>query len=105
METGNSKLFEIKAIIRHLFPDAEIVLFGSRARGEELLDSDYDILIILKQYFDNQHRLQFQAQIRKALANQNILADIIIQSIFEIEKKKLLPGHIVKTALLEGIRV
>jgi predicted nucleotidyltransferase len=105
METGNSKLFEIKTIIQHLFPDAEIVLFGSRARGEELLDSDYDLLVILEQYFDNQQRLQFQSQIRKALANQNILADIIIQSTFETEKKKLLPGHIVRTALLEGIRV
>ena len=28
-------------------PDAEIVLFGSRARGEATSDSDWDILILL----------------------------------------------------------
>ena len=37
----------IKNRIHTKNPDAEIVLFGSRARGEATSDSDWDILILL----------------------------------------------------------
>jgi predicted nucleotidyltransferase len=33
-------------IIRKHLPDSEIILYGSRARGEAKDDSDYDILVI-----------------------------------------------------------
>lgn len=32
------------------FSDAKIILFGSRARGEQLLDSDYDFIIVSKSF-------------------------------------------------------
>ncbi len=32
------------------FLDAKIILFGSRATGEQLLDSDYDFIIISKNF-------------------------------------------------------
>jgi predicted nucleotidyltransferase len=37
----------IKSRIAKKNPDAEIVLFGSHARGQANLDSDWDILILL----------------------------------------------------------
>ncbi|HAQ20241.1 MAG TPA: nucleotidyltransferase domain-containing protein [Prolixibacteraceae bacterium] len=37
----------IKARIRKKNPQAEVILFGSHARGEAELDSDWDILILL----------------------------------------------------------
>jgi hypothetical protein len=42
---------------------------------------------------------------RKALADHNILADILIQSETQVELKKHFPGHIVGSAIREGIRV
>ena len=34
--------------IRSIDPDAQVILFGSRARGDERLDSDWDILVVTK---------------------------------------------------------
>ena len=105
MESENLILAEIKATVCHFLPEAEVVLFGSRARGDNQFNSDYDLLVIVKKSFDNQQRLHFQAVVRKALADQNILADIILHSANEIEKKMQLPGHIVRTAMREGVTV
>ena len=38
---------ELKQIIMGSYPDAEIILFGSKARGDYSEDSDIDILILL----------------------------------------------------------
>ena len=53
IKTLNLKDNEIKAIaelkkrVLQLYPDAEIILFGSKARGDYNKDSDVDILILL----------------------------------------------------------
>lgn len=36
--------------IRNAFTDAKIMLFGSRAKGTARSDSDYDLIIISKQF-------------------------------------------------------
>ena len=37
----------IRATIKSIVPDATVILFGSRARGDENSDSDWNILVIL----------------------------------------------------------
>jgi len=37
---------KIKAYVKGLDPEAEVILFGSRARGEAHEDSDWDMLIL-----------------------------------------------------------
>ena len=105
MKTKDSILNQIKYFVREILPESEIILFGSRARNEDLIDSDYDLLIVVDKQFDSLEKLKFQALIRKQLAVRNILADIIIQSKAEIEVKKNLPGHIVRSAIQEGVNV
>jgi uncharacterized protein len=41
-------LNKISQSVRHIEPNAEIILFGSRSRSEENFDSDWDILILSK---------------------------------------------------------
>ncbi|MCL4546224.1 MAG: nucleotidyltransferase domain-containing protein [Deltaproteobacteria bacterium] len=40
-------IMELKKRVLQLYPDAEIILFGSKARGDYNKDSDIDILILL----------------------------------------------------------
>jgi uncharacterized protein len=105
LKTEDSILNQIKYSVLEILPGSEIILFGSRARNENLIDSDYDILIVVDKQFDSLEKLKFQALIRKQLAVKNILADIIIHSKSDIEVKKNLPGQIVRSAMQEGVHV
>jgi len=47
-ETQNNIISLIKQKVRETDPSAEIILYGSRARGDEKEFSDWDILILTK---------------------------------------------------------
>ncbi|HAH24672.1 MAG TPA: hypothetical protein DCL77_13125 [Prolixibacteraceae bacterium] len=93
----------IKESIIELLPESSIILFGSMARHDHSDDSDYDLMIITKDFHDNKQIRLFKSLIRKKLAHNHIPADIIIQSKEEVELKKKITGHIVRQAIMEGI--
>ena len=39
---------QVKELIQSIDPDAEVILFGSRARGDYRQDSDWDFLVLLE---------------------------------------------------------
>ena len=41
-----------KQAIRAVVPDADVILYGSRARGDAAEDSDYDILVLVDRSAD-----------------------------------------------------
>jgi uncharacterized protein len=93
----------IKQTSREFLPDAKVLLFGSRARKNASTDSDYDILLITNSELLPKDKLPIRTKIRKSLLSIGIRSDILIQSKSEVEKKKNLPGHIVKKILREAI--
>ena len=46
METRKEILFKIKKTVSELDPEARVILFGSRARGDYGKESDWDLLIL-----------------------------------------------------------
>jgi len=101
---GNEKITKlIKNTAREYISDAEILLFGSHARDEASSDSDYDILIITDSNLSPKEKLPIRTMIRKSLLQSGIRSDILIQSKSEIDKKKKLPGHIVRKILREAV--
>lgn len=49
MPSSNADLLNrCKQIVLEIIPDAEIILYGSRARGDADEDSDFDLLIFVK---------------------------------------------------------
>lgn len=62
--TKQQLLSIIKSKVKNKAPDADIILFGSRARGEALPESDWDILILLNQLkVDREIQKEYQDEI------------------------------------------
>jgi len=100
--TDNKSFNTIKSVSWQIFPNCKIILFGSRARQSNRPDSDYDILLIIDSTLKPEEKIPFCTKIRKTLLDYGIFSDILIQSNEEIEVKKRLTGHIIKTIIREG---
>lgn len=83
-------------------PVEKVILFGSRAKGDEKPESDLDILIIQREDFNNRNRWQEMKKIRRALKNFKISKDILLYSESEVEYWKDSINHIIPTCLKEG---
>jgi predicted nucleotidyltransferase len=96
----------IKSIVNSYLPNAQVLLFGSQARGESTVDSDYDLLVVTREAFPPRVKMNWESKIRKALVNElNLPFDVIIQSKKEVSEKKNLAGHIVYYAMKEAIEI
>jgi predicted nucleotidyltransferase len=103
MKDNDEIIEEIKKAVHERLPDAEVLLFGSHARNNASSESDYDILLITGHDLSPAEKLPLRTNIRKLLLSIGIRTDILIQSKTEIERKKKLPGHIVRKILSEAI--
>lgn len=93
----------IKSSARKFVADAEVYVFGSRARGDSSSVSDYDLLIVSKKSFTPREKITLRSTIRKELILHDVLSDVLLQSRKEIREKRNLPGHIIRTAMAEAI--
>ena len=101
---SNDKLNNIKTVVHSFFPDARVLLFGSRSKGNERIGSDYDLLVITKSTFPVQEKILWRTKIDKALVKSiHAPVDVIFNSEEEVASKKKLPGHVVQWALKEGV--
>jgi len=83
----------------------QVYLFGSRARGDFSPHSDYDILIVSKKKLRIKEKIKLFTRVRRLLAKKRYNVDIIIKSNDEVDYYKNKIGHIVRSALKEGILI
>ncbi|MDR2437841.1 MAG: nucleotidyltransferase domain-containing protein [Planctomycetaceae bacterium] len=95
----------IKNTVVQVLPNSKVILFGSRVRGDFQENSDYDILVIVKNELSPVSKMPYRTSIRKKLLSQNIFSDVLIQSESEILQKQTLTGHIVKNIMEEGMEI
>lgn len=101
--TQKQIIAEIKNVVSSHLGEADVMLFGSRAKGSSTDDSDYDVLIITIDNLLPVQKIPIRTTIRKDLLKRGIRSDILIQSRSEIEKKKKLPGHFIRNIMKESI--
>ena len=95
----------IKDIALQLLPDCKVLLFGSRAKGEANEQSDYDIMLITSANIEIQKKMEYKALFRKMTVKAGLMTDVFIESEEEIKEKKTYFGHIVRSAIKEGVYI
>lgn len=94
----------IRTIVEGCLPGARVLLFGSRARGDNGPQSDYDLMIITPATLTQKDKLSWSSVIRKSIAKSfQVPVDLLLYSEQEILQNQDLPGHIVRSAIKEGI--
>ena len=73
----NELTYKVKQSIRSVDPDAKIILFGSRARGDNHSSSDWDFLILTSHNADQSVKRQF----RDVLIDTELEAEEVISTL------------------------
>jgi predicted nucleotidyltransferase len=92
----------IDTIVRRIverFDPLQLILFGSRARGDAQPGSDVDLLVVLARADDKR---RISVQIRRALSDLPVAKDIVVATPDEIARRGDLVGTLLRPALREG---
>jgi predicted nucleotidyltransferase len=79
---------------------SQIVLFGSRARGDAHAESDYDLLVLVDVPSGSRYRRSREAY--RALKGIPAAVDVVVWDRTEFERRRHLPASFAATVLREG---
>jgi len=83
--SGTELLKRVKMAVQALEPQAEVILYGSRARGTARADSDWDFLILLPRAGDK----MLEIQIKDCLYDIELETDMVLSSIIRSKQEWL----------------
>ena len=94
----------IRSTVQACLPGSRVILFGSHAKGLGDRYSDYDLLIITPETFTPLEKINWSSRLDRAIVSAiHAPVDILLNSEEEIRQKQEMPGHIVRSALREGV--
>jgi predicted nucleotidyltransferase len=97
--TNEALITEATSRLAAAAPDAKVILFGSRARGEGRSDSDLDLLVIEPRL--KSRRAEF-VRLREALGDLGVPVDLIVLSAEYADQRAGVRGSMVNEALNRG---
>jgi predicted nucleotidyltransferase len=100
MSNSDPLLAEVVARIRDAVQPERVILFGSRARDEAHVESDYDFLIIKE---SDQPRYRRSGPLYTALADLPVEVELVVYTPEEVQEWSAVPEAFVTTALREGL--
>ena len=71
---------ELKRILDRKFPEAEIILYGSKAREENIVFSDIDVLILINDEVNNSLREEIYSISYDIELEHNVVFGILVES-------------------------
>ena len=101
METDGYVQEMVRRITDRFLP-VKVILFGSRATGMARPDSDVDLLVVLPEVSNSR---QAAIEMRRALADMPVGKDILVSTPAEVDRYGDCVGHILQSALREGVVV
>ena len=104
--SNNEFLNSIKTTVQSYLPDAKVLLFGSRARGDFNMHSDFDLLVVSKNAIESKDRMNLESKISKSLVySLHVPFDVLLYSQEDVELKKNVRGLIIFYALKDAIEL
>lgn len=101
-EQGQSQRVQaiVEAIVQVALPE-RVILFGSRAKGTALGESDYDFLVVVRGI---QNEREVSRRIYRALLDRRVGAavDVVVVNPGTLEQYRESPFYIYRQALQEG---
>ena len=92
----------VQAIVAEVDPE-QVILFGSRARGEERENSDIDLIVVEAEPFGPERsRHKELVRLYHALAGFRVPADVLVYSHEDIDYWRDSLNHVLARALREG---
>ena len=92
----------VNAIVDEVHPE-RVILFGSRARGNEREDSDVDLLVVEAEPFDAaRSRHKELSKLYRALAGFRVPADVLVYSQDDVDYWRDSLNHVLARGLREG---
>jgi uncharacterized protein len=94
----------IKEVVQNSIPGSRVLLFGSRARGDNSQNSDYDLLVITPDTYSSTEKIYWRTKLDNAITSTaKIPIDLLFNSEEEVKIKKELPGDIIRSVLREAV--
>jgi predicted nucleotidyltransferase len=94
----------IAAGIAAAIPEAQVRLFGSRARGTSRPDSDVDLLITVPdQWLEGHDRMRVLGDLWRQYSSHRLPLDLLLYSESEVSERKPYKSTITSLAYQEGI--
>jgi predicted nucleotidyltransferase len=97
----DSLLGEITRRLVDTFGPERIYLFGSKERGDAGPDSDYDLMVLIRDCNEPEYRLSQRAH--ALLWDLGVAADIIVWPVERFERLRHLRASLPATILREGV--
>ena len=92
----------VRAIVDEADPE-QVILFGSRARGDATAESDYDLIVVEAGSFDEgRSRLAEAARLYRTLAEFNVEVDVLVYCRSDVARWRDSLNHVLARALREG---
>ena len=93
----------VRAIVEEVDPE-QVILFGSRARGDAGEESDVDLVVVETEPFGKTRSRRLEAvRLWRALSDFVVPKDILLYSRNEVEHWRHSPNHVLARALREGM--
>lgn len=92
----------VKAIVEEVDPE-QVILFGSRARGDDRENSDVDLMVVESEPFGpGRSRHGEMVKLYHALADFRVAADVLVYSQDDVAYWRDSLNHVLARALREG---